>query len=321
MTRPRGEVRNFAASVHQRLLNLARAGDADFNLVLQRYVGERFLFRLAVSSEVNRFVLKGATLFLVWAGTEFRASGDVDFLSMAPADHATLRRSFQAICAVTYAEDGLSFDPATIQIADIREDQEYGGVRVKLRATLGRAILPLQVDIGFGDVITPDRQEADYPTLLDHPAPRLWTYPRETAVAEKFETMVRRGRTNSRMRDFWDVAALAQHFGFDGETLGTAIEETFRRRRTPLGGDLPDALRPTFYEDGERIAQWGAFQRKARAAVDAPTSFGAAGEIVRAFLGPVRESLIRNRPFTWVWPAGGPWPPSASLIADGQSDV
>lgn len=321
MTRPRGELRDFAASIHQRLLNLARARDANFNLMLQRYVGERFLFRLAVSSEVNRFVLKGATLFLVWAGTEFRASGDVDFLAMAPADHATLRRSFEGICAVTYAEDGLSFDPASIEIADIREDREYGGVRVKLRATLGKAVLPLQVDIGFGDVITPGRQEADYPTLLGHPAPRLWTYPRETAVAEKFETMVRRGRTNSRMRDFWDVAALAQHFDFDGETLGTAIEATFGRRGTPLGGDPPDALRPAFYEHGERIAQWGAFQRRAGAAVDAPTSFGAAGEIVRAFLGPVRESLIRVEPFTQAWPAGGPWRPAGLGIAGAASGI
>ncbi len=212
MTPPRDEVRNFAASVHQRLLNLAQARAADFNLILQRYVGERFLFRLAGSSEVNRFVLKGAALFLVWAGTEFRATKDVDLLASAEADHEGIRRAFEAICAVPCAEDGIFFDSATIGIADIREAEEYGGVRVKLRATLGKAVLPLQVDVGFGDVITPGREELAYPTLLDHPAPRLWTYPRETFVAEKFETMVRRGPANTRMRDFWDVAALAHHF-------------------------------------------------------------------------------------------------------------
>ena len=312
---------NLAASVHQRLLNLARARGADFNLMLRRYAGERFLFRLAVSSEVDRFVLKGAALFLVWAGTEFRATGDVDLLATAPADHTTLRHSFEAICGVGCAEDGLFFDPASIQIADIREDQEYGGVRVKLRATLGSAVLRLQVDIGFGDVITPERQEADYPTLLDHPAPRLWTYPRETSVAEKFETMVRRGPANTRMRDFWDVAALAQHFAFDGETLGTAIEETFRRRGTPFGGELPDALRPAFYEDANRIKQWEAFQRNVGAAIDAPTRFGGAGEIVRTFLGPIRESVATGEPFTRAWPAGGPWRPAASLIARGGDGV
>lgn len=321
MTRPRDEIRNFAASVHDRLLALARERGTDFNLMLQRYAAERFLYRLGLSSEVDRFVLKGAALFLVWAGTQFRASGDVDFLAIAPADHTTLRHSLEAICAVTYEEDGLLFDPASIQIADIREDQEYGGVRVKLRGRLGNAVLPLQVDIGFGDVITPERQEADYPTLLRHPAPRLWTYPRETAVAEKFETMVHRGPTNSRMRDFWDVAALAQHFDFDGETLANAIMETFRRRGTPAGGDPPDALRPAFYENGDRIAQWEAFQRSAGAVVDAPTRFAAAGEIVRAFLGPVRESLIRDDPFTQVWRAGGPWRPEAHRIPGGTSGI
>lgn len=312
---------NFAASVHQRLLNLARARSAEFNLMLQRYMGERFLFRLAVSSEVDRFTLKGAALFLVWAGTELRATMDVDLLAAAPADHQALRRSFETICAVACDEDGLFFDPASIQIADIREDREYGGVRVKLRATLGRAVLPLQVDIGFGDVITPERQEATYPTLLGHPAPRLWTYPRETSVAEKFETMVRRGPANSRMRDFWDVAALARHFAFDGETLSSAIEETFRRRGTPLGGELPDALRPAFYDDANRIKQWEAFQRNVGAAIDAPTRFGEAGEIVRAFLGPIRESLATGEPFTQAWPAGGPWRPAASLIGRGGDDV
>src|SRR5262249_50774257 len=157
-----------------------------------------------------------------WAGKEFRPTGDVDFLAVAPADHSALRTSFEAICAVNYAADGLVFDPETIKITDIL-GETYGGVRVKVQATLGKSVVQLQVDVGFGDVITPDRQEANYPTLLGHPAPRLWTYPRETAVAEKVETMVRWGQRNSRMRDFWDVAALAQHFAFDGETLSTAI--------------------------------------------------------------------------------------------------
>jgi len=311
---------NLAASIHQRLLNLARVRGADFNLVLQRYASERLLFRLAVSSDVDRFVLKGAALFLVWAGTEFRATRDVDLLASAPADHHALRESFETICTVTCDEDGLFFDPASIEIADIREDQEYGGVRVKLRATLGTAILPLQVDIGFGDVITPERQEAAYPTLLDQPAPRLWTYPRETSVAEKFETMVRRGQANSRIKDFWDVAALARHFAFDGETLSSAIEETFRRRETSLGAELPDALRPAFFEDATRIRQWEAFQRSVDAAIDVPARFGGAGEIVRAFLGPIRESLAAGEPFTSTWPVGGPWA-RGSRIAGGTSGI
>jgi hypothetical protein len=321
MTPSRDEITNFAASVHQRLLNLSQARAANFNLVLQRYVGERFLFRLAGSSEVDRFVLKGAMLFLVWGGTEFRPTRDVDLLATARSDHAGIRRSFEAICAVPCPEDGIRFDPAAIEIANIREADEYGGVRVKLRATLGKARLPLQVDIGFGDVITPTREEVAYPTLLDHPAPRLWTYPRETSVAEKFETMVRRGPTNTRMRDFWDVAALAQTFAFDGETLVTAIAETFRRRGTSLTGELPDALRPSFYEDGNRTALWEAFQRNTPAIIDVPARFAAVGEIVRAFLGPIRVSLANVESFTETWTPGGPWRLNAFPTARGPVDA
>jgi predicted nucleotidyltransferase component of viral defense system len=319
---PRGdEGRNVAASVHARLLALARARGTDFNIMLQRYVGERFLFRLGVSSEVDRFVLKGAALFLVWAGKEFRATRDLDFLATAPADHAAIRASIELVCAVAYPEDGLSFDAATIAIADIREDQEYGGVRVRLRAALGRARVWLQLDIGFGDVITPERRVEAYPTLLEHAAPELWTYPRETCVAEKFETMVRRGPANSRMRDFWDVAALAQHFAFDGETLGSAITETFHRRGTALGGELPDALRPAFYEDPDRITQWEAFQRDSGPAVEAPARLQEVGDMVRIFLGPVRESLIRDEPFTRAWPAGGPWGPGGAGTQGGTGGI
>jgi hypothetical protein len=320
MTR-QGKPRDVAASVRQRLFNLAQTRATDFNRILQRYVGERFLYRLSLSNEVDRFTLKGAALFLVWAGKEFRATRDVDLLASGSADHAVMRRSVEAICAVHCPEDGLSFDPASIQVTDIREEQEYGGLRVKLRASLGSAVLPLQVDVGFGDAINPERSEAEYPTLLDHPAPRLWTYPRETSVAEKFDAMVRLGPVNSRMRDFWDVAALAQQFPFDGETLRTAIDETFRRRGTTLTAELPVALGPAFYEDALRVRLWEAFQRQASAAIDAPTRFDDVGERVRAFLGPIRQTLVQGEPFTWVWPAGGPWQPGASRVGRGEADV
>lgn len=318
---PKRELRDVAASVRQRLLDLAHARGAEFNYVLQRYAGERFLFRLGLSGEVDRFTLKGAALFLVWAGREFRATRDVDLLGSGAADHATLRRALEAICAVRYSEDAIEFDPESIQVADIREAQEHGGLRVKLRAGLAKAIIPLQVDVGFGDVITPERSEAEYPTLLDHPAPRLWTYPRETFVAEKFEAMVRLGPANTRMKDFWDVAAVAGQFPFDGETLRTAIDETFGRRRTALTLELPDALRPAFYEDATRVRQWEAFQSKAGAAVDAPTRFDDAGERVRAFLGPIRESLVQGEPFARAWFAGGPWQPGTVRSEGEGADV
>lgn len=311
------ELRNVPQSVHQRLKNLAREQGVELNRLLERYVGERFLYRLGVSAEVDRFTLKGAALFLVWAGEELRATRDVDLLGAGDGDHEAIRAAMAAVCAVPCPEDGLAFDPESIRVQVIRDVQEHGGVRVRLRASLGPAVLPLQVDIGFGDAITPEREESAYPTLLDQPVPRLWTYPRETFVAEKFEAMVRLGPTNTRMKDFWDVAALAARFDFDGETLRTALDETFQRRGTTHTEELPDALRPAFYQDAGRAGYWQAFLRKAGAGVT-PADFNAVGERVRAFLGPVRESLIRGEAFTRTWPAGGPWQAEPRVRGEGQ---
>lgn len=317
---PPGEIRNVAASVRQRLLNLARAQHVDFNLVLQRYAVERFLYRLSVSSGVDRFTLKGAALFRVWAGQELRATRDVDLLGTGPEDHAAIRAEMKAICSVPCPEDGVSFDPETLRIEDIRDDQRYGGVRVWIRGTIGQARLTVQVDIGFGDVITPEREEQDYPTLLDLPAPRLWTYPRETTVAEKLEAMVSLGPTNSRVKDIWDVVLLARRFDFDGDTLRTAIEETFRRRGTPLAGERPEPLRPAYFEDALRAQRWQEFQRQVEEGDDGPARLVDAGEELRRFLGPVFDSLIEVSAFTMIWPAGGEWRPAPHAPEEDESD-
>ena len=183
---PRTAIRDVPASVRQRLLNLARRQGADFEGVLQRYAVERFLYRLSASDEVDRFTLKGAALLRVWAGQELRPTRDVDFLAHGARDEAAIRTALRDICGIPCREDGVVFDPATIPITSIRIDQPDGGLRARIRGSLGRVRLAVPVDIGFGDVITLGRKEQDYPTLLDLPAPRLWTYPRETLVAEKF---------------------------------------------------------------------------------------------------------------------------------------
>ncbi len=318
---PARKRRDTVASVHQRLLNLARERDADFKLMLKRYLGERFLYRLGLSPEVDRFTLKGAALFLVWTGREFRPTRDVDLLGPGSEDPVMIRRAMEAICAVEYPSDGISFDAASIRVGAIRGEQEQGGTRVKLVARLGQASLTLQVDVGFGDVISPERREAEFPTLLEQPPPNVWAYPRETFVAEKFEAIVRLGRDNTRMKDFWDVAAIANQFPFDGETLRIATGETFRTRQTPFGSELPDALRPAFYEDPTRVGLWQAFQTKAGSEIDVPVSFDAVGERIRGFLGPVRESLTGDGTFARVWPPRGPWKPSSFRIEGGEEDV
>jgi hypothetical protein len=299
--------KNVPASVRGKLLHWAKANHTDFNLVLQRYAAERFLYRLGVSNEVDRFTLKGAALFLVWAGDEFRATRDVDLLGTGAEDQAAIRAAMTAICAIEDPGDGLDFDASSIRIEEIRQEQGYGGVRVKMEVRLGKARISLQVDIGFGDVIHPGREEAEYPTLLDHAAPRIWIYPRETVIAEKFEAMVSLGASNSRMKDFWDVVALSKEFEFDGETLRTAIDETFRKRGTPIGEVLPEALRPAFYQDEKRTELWLAFRQRSELRLEVPAALAAVGERVITFLGPVRESLANDEEFDRVWPGGGPW--------------
>ena len=317
MTRKR-PIRNVPASIHQRLLNLAHGQGIRFNLLLQRSAMERFLYRLAASPEVDRFTLKGAALFRVWTGQELRPTRDIDFLASAPKDHAALRTSFEAICAVPCPQDGVIFDPATMRMRDIREEQPYGGVRVRMEGRLGQARLHLQVDIGFGDVITPEREERDYPTLLDLPAPRLWTYPRETLIAEKFDAMVSRGMTNTRVKDLWDIACLARRFAFDGETLRTAIEETLRRRQTALAGERPVALTPSYYLDAARSQRWLVLQGQIGGSADGPALLVDAGEEMLSFLGPVCDSLIEGEQFTQAWSAGGPWQPRTRATGGGE---
>ena len=315
---PRGKIRDVPASIRQRLLNLAREQGIRFNGVLQRYAAERFLYRLSVSGEVNRFTLKGAALFRVWTRQEMRPTRDVDFLAVGPEDHAAIRAALEAVCGMPCPEDGVVFDPATMRIANIREEQPYGGVRARIHGRLGQARLALQIDIGFRDVITPEREEHDYPTLLDLPVPRLWTYPRETVVAEKLEAMVSRDETNSRVKDLWDVACLARRFGFDGETLRTAIAETFRRRGTSFTGERPVALLPAYYDDTARAQRWQVLQQQIATDADGPAGLVDAGEELRRFLGPVCDSLIEERSFTQAWPAGGPWRPGIQALTGGD---
>lgn len=312
---PKNEIKNQGASAWQRLRNRALAEGIDTELLLQRYAAERFLYRLGVSGEVDRFTLKGAALFVVWAGELFRSTRDVDLLGSGASDHPTIERAVRAICGIPCPEDGVVFETETLRIQDILEEKEYGGVRVTMRVQIGSARPQLQVDIGFGDVVTPEPRTEQYPTLLGHPPPVIWTYPRETSVAEKFEAMVRLGLANSRLKDFWDVAVLAAHFDFDGETLRTAIDETFRRRATLIALEVPHALRPAFYQDMRRAGLWETFLKRTRSEVDVPQRFDELGERVRVFLEPVWESLVSGDAFTRVWPKGGGW---RAIVLEGE---
>ena len=206
--------KNVAASVHQRLLNVSRETGRPFNETLQYFAMERLLYRLSCSPHKDSFVLKGALLFRVWDVPDSRATRDVDFLAFLGNSPRNLAAVFREVCTIE-SDDGVVFDPDSIDARTIKEVADYEGVRVRFRGLLGKARITMQIDIGFGDKVHPGVVRADYPVILDLPAPAMRMYPPETVVAEKVEAMVHLGSLNSRMKDFYDVWRLSQQFEFD----------------------------------------------------------------------------------------------------------
>lgn len=282
-------VKNVSASVRAKLLELSRKHGEQFNFILTRYALERLLYRLGKTNR-DKFVLKGAMLFALWtARARHRPTVDMDLLAYGPPSLDTIRSIFQTAAALA-ADDGIAFFPETVQTAEIREDAFYSGIRVTMEGRLGKASIPLQIDIGFGDDVTPSPAETEYPTLLPMPAPVLRVYPRETVIAEKLHTMVERGLANSRMKDFYDIWFLARNFDFDGVLLGNAIRATFARRRTDLPNGLPFALSSTFTAAPAKQAQWKAFVTRTSTANGAPDLAGVVDQI-RVFLVPILDGL------------------------------
>ncbi len=255
---------NLAASIHARLLNQAKVRGDEFNLVLTRYAVERFLYRLSTLPACKNFCLKGALLFDLWFDDAHRPTHDADFLGFGSQDADALTRTIHETCGVA-VEDGMVFDTTSITIDEIREEARYGGLRVRLVGMLGKARSTVQLDIGYGDAITPGPVEAVYPVMLaDLPAPRLLVYPRATVIAEKLEAIVSLGMTNSRMKDFYDLRALAREGEPDVAQLGDAIAATFARRDTTLPEGTPLGLSDEFARDATKRAQWKGFLNKNR---------------------------------------------------------
>ena len=212
--------------------------------------------RLSRSAHRDRFVLKGAMLMAAWFDDPHRPTQDLDLLGFGNPDPAAMLDVFRDMCAVAL-DDGVVFDVGALTVEDIREDMEYGGLRLKTFATLDGARIRVLVDIGFGDAAVPEEREL--PVLLDQPAPRLRVYPPEAVIAEKFQAMVMLGRASSRMKDFYDIWVLATLGDVDAEHLAGAIRATFDRRGTAIPEALPDALTQGFFDDAQKQQQWAAF--------------------------------------------------------------
>ncbi|MCB1037119.1 MAG: nucleotidyl transferase AbiEii/AbiGii toxin family protein [Acidobacteria bacterium] len=299
---------NVAASIKARLLAQAKARGEEFELTLVRFATERLLFRLGESAGRRRCVLKGAALLAAWLPDPYRATRDVDVLASGPSDDSAIRSLMHEICSETCPEDGLRFDLSDLVVETLRANEEYSGKRAQFRAYLGKARIPLQVDLGFGDALAMPPQEIEYPTMLKTlPKPRLRAYPREGSVAEKFHAMVELGTQNSRMKDFHDVWALAGAFEFKGPSLRKAIAACFERRETPWTAETPSALTTTFYQNPELETRWRRYCTASTVLSPPPAQFEVIGERIIRFLGPVRDSFLHGTAFGFSWTPGEAW--------------
>lgn len=283
--------RNLAASIRDRLLNKARAEKLDYNLLLTRYALERMIYRLSISAERDRFLLKGALLFDLWFDVPHRPTHDADFLGFGSAEIPQVEAVFRDICRIE-VDDGIVFDPGSVKAAEIRKEANYAGIRVTLMGMLDKARCPVQADIGFGDAVVPGPDEVDYPVLLaEMPAPHLRVYPRYTVVAEKLEALTSLGMLNSRMKDYFDLWVLAKYSEFDRQILIKAIAATFDRRQTRIPNGVPIGLSDEFANDSLKEKQWNAFLRKNSIA---PKPLSEVVTDLRDFLMPVLTSAAKN---------------------------
>ena len=303
MTKP---VTDFAASARARLLIATNKRKGDFQLTLQRYCAERFLYRLGVSPYRDRFVLKGAMLFVLWDETAIRPTKDLDLAGYWENDAESLMAAFRAICSLPYLRDGLEFVLDSLETASIRDATEEHGFRITLDVRLAGAVIPFQVDVGFGDAIVPEPLDVIYPVLLDAEAPHIRAYPREAVIAEKLHAMVAFADVNSRYNDCFDAYALSCRFGFAGPILAAAISATFAGRKSATFSPWPVALTTAFYANAPRGEQWLRYLKRSKL-VEAPMHFGLVGERVCAFLDAPARAVSSGEDFGLNWPPGGPW--------------
>jgi hypothetical protein len=287
----------LTASVMTRLNQRARSLSLDPMAMLSRFVTERFLFRLGASPHASHFVLKGATLMPLWLGDAARPTRDADLAGFGTLTPATLAAMVADVFAIDVEPDGVVFDRSSVRIGKIREGDEYGGYRINAVARIGRSRIPLQVDVGIGDAVSPSPEVVELPAVLDFTPPKLRAYRPETSIAEKFHAIATLGDANSRMKDYYDIDRLAAHLDFEGPTLRRAIEQTFSRRDVEIPSDVPHGLTDEYASSAAKQMQWRAFARR----LNVEWPFEEVVRRVRVFLMPVvLESVNR-------WTAGGPW--------------
>lgn len=296
-------LKNVAASVRQKLLNISRADIRPFHELVQYYAMERFLYRLSLSHHANQFILKGALMLRIWQAPEIRPTMDIDLLGRTNNNILQLTSIVEDILSIEIEPDGLIYFAEQITVERIAEETEYQGVRIWFPAKLDTISLNMQVDIGFGDVVYPEPEKVEIPSMLEFSSPRLLCYSRESLIAEKFEAMLKHRELNSRMKDFHDIWLLSRYFGFEGKELSEAIKLTLERR----GASLPVNI-VAFSDEfiSTKHAQWNAFRKKLKQD-HIPEKFEDIVKQVKKFIGPITSALISDKSPPSKWSAPGPW--------------
>lgn len=258
--------KNYGVSNKARLLNITRQTEGQtYMQVLLRFIQERFLYRLSVSEYREHFFLKGGALLYAHERFNARPTMDMDFMGdRIDRDKENIKQAFQTICRVECPEDGVTFDSGDndITLEDITLEREYNGIRVHLTAHLDTIVQPVSMDVGFGDIIIPKPGDLDYPLLLeDLPEVNVAAYSLETVVAEKFQTMIDRAESNSRMKDFFDVYTILRSGKVDMAVVEEAVREVFANRGTAYMEGHP-LFEPAFVASVQRQVMWRAFLRK-----------------------------------------------------------
>jgi hypothetical protein len=302
----REPVKDMGASVRARLLNLARSTGRDFQALTIRYAVERFLARLVESAHRDRFILKGAMLYIPWNLDDKRTTMDLDLLGFGSPDLENLSQAFRQICGVEIVDDGLTFDPESVTVMPIREESVYDGIRVVIRVALGTMLIRLQVDVGFGDQIVPEPQPSEFPALLAEHGPVIRLYSPETVIAEKFNAMVLLGMANSRMKDYFDIWMLSRNFTIEETVLREAIRQTFAKRQTALPETEPIGLSTEFASNESKQRQWQGFVRRQRKQDSLP-NLAEVLAAIRGFIMPAVVEISATTPSSMIWTPDQGW--------------
>lgn len=300
------EIKNISASIHARLQNLARARNKPFQEILQYYCIERFLYRLSKTKYSTRFILKGGLVFYSLGVSERRTTRDIDFRGYINNDKDKLLEILKSAFEISIFDDGLVFIDEGIVFEETMVDADYSGMRIHFTACLGKAKIPLQLDIGFSDVITPDAKFGDFPVLLDGmEPPHLKTYPIESIISEKFHAMVRLAEINSRWKDFYDIWLLSEIYNIDGKLLQSAIKSTFDQRETSIPEALPVAFTDVFAEENQK--NWYIFIKRNNLAIKQIEDLKNVIYRLRIFLMPPIQFLLKAEIFDKKWLPRNNW--------------